>query len=293
MGKLEQLIRHWGKIILGYLPKVILAILVFVVFYFAAKQVKRIGQKVYSRTFKTKKPLANLVTYVIYFLCLFFGIFLSLEILGLDSVLSKLIAGAGIVGIVVGFAFKQIASNFIAGFLLNIQKPFDLGDWVDINGEFGKIIEMGSITTSIKTADGQNVYVPNHLIYQDTFKNFSTYSKRRVVMKTGVSYGDDLEHVKTVAIDEVKKINLLLKDEDIDFYYTSIGSSAYNFEVRFWIEFQEQKDYLEAMSELIMRIKKRFEEENISIAYSVTTLDFGVKGGTNIFDKGIQIKDND
>ncbi len=132
--------------------------------------------------------------------------------------------------------------------------------------------------------------MPNQLIYKSTFTNYSTFKKRRVIVRSGVSYGDDLEKVKSIAIEEVKQIKVLMKTEDIDFYFTSIGSYSYNFEVRFWIEFLKQTDYLNAMSEAIMRIKKRFEEENISIAYPVQSLDFGVKGGVNIFDKPIDIE---
>lgn len=84
-----------------------------------------------------------------------------------------------------------------------------------------------------------------------------------------------------------------MKDEAIDFYFTSIGNSTYNFEVRFWIHFSQQKDYLNAMSETIIRIKKRFEDENISIAYPVTTLDFGVKGGLNLFDNPINLQSSE
>ncbi len=79
-----------------------------------------------------------------------------------------------------------------------------------------------------------------------------------------------------------------MKDEVINFYFPEIGSSVYNFEVRFWITFTHQKDYLSVMNEIIMRIKKRFEQEYISLAYAVITLDFGVKGGVTIFDKSIQ-----
>ena len=107
------------------------------------------------------------------------------------------------------------------------------------------------------------------------------------------SYGDDLELVKKVTLEEVNKISSVLKNEEIDFYYTEIASSTFNFEVRFWIEFNHQRDYLMARSEIIMRIKKRFEKENISIAYSVMSLDFGVKGGVNIFDKPLAVTDKE
>lgn len=288
--EIDLLIKKWEHSVSEFLPKVVLAILVMLAFYFLARILKKISLKFYSKLFSKTSDIAKIISVSIYAFLILSGIFMALEILGLESVLSKLLAGAGIVGIVAGFAFKDIASNAFAGMLLNLQKPFNDGDWVQINEHFGTIEDIGWITTSIKTISGQEVFIPNQIIYNTTFSNFSSFSKRRVIMKSGVSYGDDLEHVKRVSIEEVKKIDVLLKDEEVDFYYTSIGSSTYNFEVRFWIHFTHQQDYMKAMSETIMRIKKRFEEENISIAYSVTTLDFGVKGGVNLFDQPIQVE---
>lgn len=287
--EIDGIFFKWQSSIINYLPKVFLATLVIFLFYIIAKLLKKYSLKFYTRFFNKTSDVAKLISVSIYFFLLLSGVFLALEILGLESLLSKVLAGAGIVGIIAGFAFKDIASNAFAGILLNLQRPFKDGDWVKINEHFGTIEEIGWITTSLKTVSGEEVFVPNQLIYNTTFTNFSSFDKRRVIMQSGVSYGDDLNHVKQVALEEVKKINVLLKDEIVDFYYTSIGSSTYNFEVRFWIKFTNQQDYMNAMSETIIRIKKRFEEEDISIAYSVTTLDFGVKGGRNIFDKPITI----
>lgn len=287
---LENLLDKWQLSILDFIPKIFLAIFIIVVFYFIAKLLRSLYLKFYPKVFKKQNDITKVISEVVYFLFLLSGIFLALEVLGLESILTKLLAGAGIIGVIAGFAFKDIASNAFAGILLNIQRPFGINDWVEIDANFGTIKEVGLIATSIKTISGQEVFVPNQLIYNNTFINYSTFNKRRVILKSGVSYGDDLEHVKEVTLDELKKINSLLKDEVIDFYFTSIGSSTYNFEVRFWIKFSHQKDYLSAMNETIIRVKKRFEKENISIAYSVTTLDFGVKGGTNLFDNKINIQ---
>ncbi|MFL0100486.1 mechanosensitive ion channel family protein [Tenacibaculum maritimum] len=289
-GSSYVLIKKWGEDIVAYLPKVFLALIVFLAFYYLAKAVKTYSLKFYSKIFTRSKDIALFISLGIYMLLMLSGIFLALEILELEGLLTKLLAGAGIVGIVAGFAFKDIASNAFAGFLVNMQKPFKQGDWVNLNDNFGVIKEIGWITTSIKTVSGQEVFVPNQLIYNNSFINYSTFKKRRIILQSGVSYGDDLELVKKVTLNEIHQIDRLLKNEEIDFYFTSIGGSAYNFEVRFWIRFHKNTDYLNAMSEAIMRIKKRFEEEQISIAYPVQTLDFGVKGGVNIFDNPIELK---
>lgn len=285
----KKIITSWESSILVYLPKVFLAIIVLIAFIFLAKLAKRIGFSFYKRTIKKHLDIANVVANVIYFFFLLSGVFLALQVAGLEKMLTHILAGAGIVGIVAGFAFKDIASNIFAGLLLKIQNPFKQGDWVNIDDTYGCIINVGWITTIIKTVPGQEVFVPNQIIYSQTFTNYSTWGKTRVVFKSGVSCGDDLEHVKSVALDEAKQVKSLLTTETIEFYFTDIGDSSYNFMLLFWIKFDSDEDFCNAMSDIIMQIKKRFEKENISISYPVTTLDFGVKGGVNLFDKTIQI----
>ncbi len=290
MNELEKSLEQWQDTVINHLPQAFLAIIVVIAFYFIAKFTRYLSLKFYARIFKTQSDIVRIVSAFIFFFFVISGLFLALEILGLDSYLTKLIAGAGIIGVVAGFAFKDIVSNIFAGFLLHMQRPFKMNDWVEINKNFGTVHTIGWVTTSIKTLGGQEVFVPNQIIYNTVFTNYSSFDKRRVVFKSGVSYGDDLEFVKKVTLEEVRKVKALLKDESIDFYFTSIGSSAYNFEVRFWINFKNENDYLEAMNETIILIKKRFAQENISIAYSVMTLDFGVKGGVNLFDNPLNIQ---
>jgi len=287
---IRTLIDNWEKSVLEYLPDAFLSVVTLIAFILLAKFVRKIILMFYSKTIKVHQDIASIVASVIYFFFILSGVFLALQILGLESVLTKLLAGAGIIGIVAGFAFKDIASNLFAGLLLKSQQPFKKDDWVSIDNSYGAVQKLGWITTTIHTVPGQEVFVPNQLIYNTTFTNFSTFQKRRIILESGVSYGDDLEHVKSVGLDEVKNIEEVLPNEDIDFYFTKIGNSTYNFQLRFWIAFSNNNDFQKAMSEIIMRIKKRFEQENISIAYPVTTLDFGVKGGVNLFDKDISFK---
>ncbi|PIE48374.1 MAG: mechanosensitive ion channel protein MscS [Flavobacteriales bacterium] len=287
---LEHLLQDWQHAIIAYLPKIFMAVIVLIIFYLIAVVIKKLSLKVYSKFFKSNPHFATVITVAIYLFFILSGVFLALEVLGLESVLTKVLASAGIVGIIAGFAFKDIASNAFAGFLVHTQHPFKPGDWVEIDGTYGTVLNMSWITTSIKTISGQEVFVPNQLIYSGTFTNYSSFGKRRVIFKSGVSYGDDLDLVKRVALEEVDQMDIVLKAEGVDFYFKEIGSSSYNFEVRFWIDFTHQKDYLLAMDEIITRIKKRFEKEDISLAYAVTTLDFGVKGGVNIFDKPVVTK---
>ncbi|MCB0686567.1 MAG: mechanosensitive ion channel family protein [Saprospiraceae bacterium] len=287
---LENVFKNWEESIILYLPKVLLAIIILVLFYLLAKLAKGIKFSFYKGSVSSHREVAKILSSVIYFFLLLSGVFLALQVAGLEKVLTHLLAGAGIVGIIAGFAFKDIASNLFGGLLLKFQNPFKEGDWVGIDGNYGYITDVGWITTTIKTIPGQEVFVPNQIIYSGTFTNYSTWGKRRIILESGVSYGDNLEHVKNTALDEVKNIDGVLAEEGIDFYFTDIGGSTYNFMLRFWVKFQSNDDFCKGMDQAIMHLKKRFEQENISIAYPVTTLDLGVKGGVNIFDKEIAIK---
>ena len=236
-----------------------------------------------------KNHFSKLLSTSIYIFFLFSGIFLASELIGLQSALSHFLAGAGIIGIIAGFAFKDVASNFFSGLLLKTHIPYKEGDWIEIDDKYGEVQNVGWLTTTIKNINGQEVSIPNQIIYTGTFTNYSLWSKRRVTIQSGVSCGDDLDFVKQVTIDEIKSMDYLLPEENIDFYFTNIGNSSFNFILRFWIKFQKDDDFLKAQDEAIIKIKKRFEKENISIPYNVISLDFGVKGGINLFDKNIKI----
>lgn len=286
-----QIWHEFQQNILDHIPKILLAIIVVLIFSLIGKGIKKICLKVYHKVFKQNYlHIERIIASSTYILTLIIGIFLALHILGLDKPLEKLLAGAGVMGIIAGFALKDIASNMFSGFLVDMQRPYKVGDWVEINGQYGAVLDISWLTTKIKTVPGQEVFIPNQLIYNSAFINYSTWGKRRIILKSGVSYGDDLEHVRSVALDEVKKIEELLPEEGIDFYFTDIGGSSYDFILRYWVKFESNDDFCKGMNDVIMRVKKRFEQEKISIAYPVTTLDFGVKGGVNLFDKQVQVK---
>ncbi len=290
----DNIINLWQEFqqnILDHLPKVVLALITVVIFAFIANTAKKICVRIYRRAFKENYlNIEQTIASLFYALFVTSGVLLALHILGLDKPFEKLLAGAGVIGIIAGFALKDIASNMFSGLLVDLQRPYKVGDWVEIDGKYGVVLEISWLTTKIKTVPGQEVFVPNQIIYNATFTNYSTWGKRRIILKSGVSYGDNLEHVKTVALDEVQKIKEYLPEEGIDFYFTDIGGSTYNFMLRYWVNFESNDDFCRGMNDVIMRIKKRFEQENISIAYPVTTLDFGVKGGVNLFDKEIKVQ---
>lgn len=150
-------------------------------FILLAKFIRRVLFKVYKKGFHKHPEVGSLVASSIYFFLIISGIFLTLQILGLEQMLTKILAGAGIVGIIAGFAFKDVAFNLFAGLLLKIQRPFKPNDWVEIDSVYGVITQICWITTIIRTISGQKVFMPNQVIYNNPFTNYSAYQKRRVI----------------------------------------------------------------------------------------------------------------
>lgn len=167
-----------------------------------------------------------------------------------------LLAGVGILGLALGFAFQDIASNFVSGVLLAFRRPFQVGDLIESNDLFGQVEQMNLRATLLRQFSGQIVCVPNKDIFTNPIVHFSALGERRVEVDVGGSYNDDLEHARQVALEAIEAIPLRKQDRPVAGYYKEFSDSSINFVLHFWIDFtSKQSDSLEAQSQAVMRIK--------------------------------------
>jgi small-conductance mechanosensitive channel len=183
-----------------------------------------------------------------------------------------------------GFAFKDIAANFIAGIYLVIKSPINVGDIIDYQGEMGAVKEIGLRSSTINTFQGQDVIIPNRLIMQEKYTHYSINGERRIDLDVGISYGDDLDKVEKVTLEAISSISYLKNGKPVDLYFKEFGDSAIIFSVRYWINYQQDDylRYLRAQSQGIKNIKKAFDQNNITITFPIRTIDFGIKGGKSL-----------
>lgn len=271
----------WLKEFIRLLPNIVIAALVLVLGIYFAKLLRKVALKIFQR-FTQHEAISNLFSSFVYVVGIIITLFITLSVLHLDKAVFSILTGAGIAGIALAFAFQDIAANFFAGIFLSIRKPLRIGDLVKSQEIMGKVLAINMRDTFIQTFNGQIVIVPNKDIFQNSLENYTRSTKRRFELTVGVSYGDDLEKVKQVAIQAVKKVSLLDPDEPPRFFYESFADSSINFVLQIWINSTEQPIFLQARSEAIMLVKKAFDENNISIPYPIRTLDFGIKGGENL-----------
>ena len=288
---LESVFKKWGESIIEFIPNIFMVFVVLIIAKFCTLFLQKTLRYLFRKRFLKYIQFQTLFVYLILIIFWMFIALLILDILNLTGFVTHILAGAGIIGVIGGFALKDVASNAFAGFLIRIQRPFKYGDWVNISGYEGTIEYQGIIMTGIKTIQGEMAYIPNQTIFNNSYLNYSKFGTVMVIVDIGISYGDYLEKVEKVALETVRNLPMTINKEEADFYFINIGSSTYNFQVRFWINYEGRNDYLRATNSAIQALKIAFEKEDICVAYNVVTLDFGVKGGVNLYDKPISFVD--
>lgn len=278
VGKIEG----WVDTLVLYLPNLVVAVLIVVLAAVVARVARRAVRAVLGRVTDRAPQARNVVELLgtlAYVAVLAAGTFVALGVLNLSGVVTTLLAGAGIVGLALGFAFQDIASNFIAGILMAVRTPFLVGEIIETNGFTGPVEEITLRSTLLRTFQGQLVILPNAKVYGEAIVNYSRLGQRRVDLGCGVGYGDDLGKAQRVAVAAVEGLSMRAADRPVQLYYTEFGDSSINFTVRFWVDFRAQTDFLEAQSEAIQAVKVAFDAEGVTIPFPIRTLDFDPNGG--------------
>lgn len=278
-----ETIESWIRTMIIMLPNFVVAVLVVIIGIFVARLVRKLIGKTMSKMTR-HKALLSLITTTVHIAIILVFCFIALNLLNLDTTVNSILAGAGILGLALGFAFQDIMANFMSGVIMAIRRPFEEGDLINSQDHKGVVVKLNLRATILRSLQGQILIVPNKEVFENTIINYNTLGRRRIDLECGVSYGDDLEKVRKLTLDAVKSINTVLKDQDISLYFTEFGDSSINFVVRFWVSFKKQPDYLTAKSEAIMAIKKIYDENDIMIPFPIRTLDFGIKGGEKLHE---------
>lgn len=276
-GKVENWFIHFT----ANLPNILVAFLTVILFWMLAKVVRRvIAQLLLSVTHN--RPVANLMAGITNTCIIIAGVFIALGILKLDKTVSSLLAGAGVVGLAIGFAFQEIASNFIAGILIAFRKPFRIGDIVKVNDHEGRIFDIDLRITRLSTFDGLQVIIPNKDMFTNTVINLTATPERRVDIEVGVSYGENLRAVREITLKALESVSGRDQTREPEVFFSSFADSSINFKARVWITHSDPISYLTSLNDMIILTKEAFDQHQITIPFPIRTLDFGIKGGENL-----------
>lgn len=190
------------------------------------------------------------------------GILLALDILDLTSLVGAMLGTAGVIGLALGFAFKDIVENYLAGLLLSIRRPFGLNDFVRIESHEGKVIRLTSSELVLMTLDGNHVRIPNATVFKSFIYNYSINPRRRFDFTVGVGVDEDLLEVQSHGLSALKQIEGILEDPEPFMRVEDLGD--FNVVVRFfgWVD-QRRADLVKVKSEAIRRVKLTFDTAGV------------------------------
>jgi small conductance mechanosensitive channel len=177
---------------------------------------------------------------------------------------TSFVAVIGAAGLAVGLALQGSLSNFASGFLLILFKPFKVGDVIKAGGEAGVVVEVGILTTELKTPDNVKIIMPNSSIMGGSITNMSAHPTRRVDMVVGVGYGDDLNKAKQIMEDLLAADERVLKDPAPTVAVSNLGDSSVDFVVRPWVN---SADYWAVKFDFTKSVKEKFDAEGVSIPF--------------------------
>ncbi|SDM57380.1 Small-conductance mechanosensitive channel [Halogranum gelatinilyticum] len=200
----------------------------------------------------------------------------ALTLAGFGGFIAALGVFGGAVALAVGFAAQDLLGNFVAGIFILKDKPFQVGDWIEVNDISGRVQDIDLRVTRVKTFDNELVTVPNGDLANNALTNPVAFDKLRQKFVFGIGYDDDIEQAKDAILQEANDHEEILADPAPDIRVTELGDSAVGLQTRFWIDEPSRGDFVRVRSDLVQAVKERFDAEGIDMPYPHTQLTGGI-----------------
>ena len=250
-----------GNLLTVYGVKFAAALVILILGTWVSKLFRRIINRVMAKR-NVEPTVGSFVSSLVYYALLAFVVLAALSQLGIQT--TSFIAVLGAAGLAIGLALQGSLSNFAAGFLLVVFKPFKVGDYIEGAGTAGTVENIQIFNTQLKTPDNKTVIIPNAKLTADNIVNFATKGTRRVDMVFGIGYEDDIDKAKQILHELVQSDERIHKDPAAVIAVSELADSSVNFIVRPWVD---AGDYWNVLLDMTENVKKRFDAEGISIPF--------------------------
>lgn len=278
---IDEKLGGWADVVISHIPNFIVAVIITILFAIFARVVGSVVRNVLRRSLESTQ-IADLMASIAKVLVLCIGLFIALDFMGLKGTVTSLLAGAGIVGLAIGFAFQDMTENLIAGIAMGIRKPFQTGDVIESGDVFGTVRAINLRNTLIENFFGQLNLVPNKILFRNVLCNYSTLGVRRIEVPVGISYADDPDEAAQVIVKKINEFDFVIKQEETAVYADSFGDSSVNLLVWFWIKYPGDANYMDVRHKAIVAVRQALADAEMTIPFPIRTLDFGIKGGEKL-----------
>lgn len=253
---------NW-QLFLQKLPMIGIGLVLFILIFLSARPVSELLVRPIS--FVSTSQLIRLVTRrLISILFILFGFYLFLRFAGLSEFAVAVLSGTGVIGLIIGFAFKDIAENFISSLLLSIQKPFKIDDVIEVEGRIGVVKQVTARATTLVDFDGDHIQIPNATVYKNIIRNLTANPKSRGKFVIGIGYESSIVESQKIALEVLNNTEAVLQDPEPQVLVDVLASSTVNLKVYFWIN-THNHSLLKVSSFLMRTIMREFEKRGISM----------------------------
>lgn len=263
---MEDLIAKGQVLLATYGLRLVAAIAIFIIGRWVARLIRRVILRMMDKG-KVDPTIQSFVANLAYVGAMVFVVLAALGQLGIQT--TSFIAVLGAAGLAIGLALQGSLSNFAAGFLLIIFRPFKVGDFIEGAGTSGIVDKIEIFTTTLRTGDNKTIIIPNSSLTGGNIINYSAQQTRRVDLTVGVSYDDDIRKVREVLNDIIAADDRIMKDPAPLVAVSELADSSVNFVVRLWVK---SSDYWGVYFGTTEAVKLRFDDEGISIPYPQTDI---------------------
>ncbi len=253
-------ILNLGKQIVSNLPLFIIALVVFSLFWFLGGWVSR-RQGLFRRLSKNAF-IANLLGQIAHIIFIIIGLVLALSLLDATALLGTIMGAAGIFGLAIGFAVKDTVENYIASVLLSLRNPFQVNDYVDVDGNEGNVARLTSRATILITSDGNHVRIPNSQVFKAVIVNYTRNNERRFSFDLGIDATQDLTEAQQLAVETLNATEGVLADPKPSALVQELGDFNVILRIFGWVD-QDKYSFGKVRSEAIKKAKQAFDDAEI------------------------------
>lgn len=263
-----------AKGFIALLPNLAVALVVLLLTWLIAKLARKLIDGVNSES-PSRRSLLIATQKIVVALVWVGGIMLTAVVLFPGVTPGSLLAGLGIGSVAIGFAFKDIFENFLAGMLILTRQPFKIDDYIEVNGINGRVESITVRDTVVRQTDGQPVVVPNAILFKNPVTVRTDQEKRRASVVCGVGYGEDVAKARKVIFAAVESVASVASDDyPVQVLASEFGASSVDFEIRWWTG-SKPGEMRKSMDEVIETVKKALDDAGIEIPFPYRTLTFG------------------
>lgn len=248
------------------LPRIVVAVIVFTVFYVIAKGLRSLVRRA-SNNRHRHRNLGLVLGRLTQAAAILLGLLVALVIALPGFTPSRLVELLGIGSIAIGFAFRDILQNFLAGILLLLTEPFRIGDQIVVNNFEGTVEDIQTRATTIRTYDGKRVVIPNSNLFTQSVTVNTALDKRRLEYNVGIGYGDDIDKAKSLILEAIRGVDGVLSDPLPDVIVVDLADFNVVLRARWWVHPPQRANVLDMQDQVLTVIKKTLQANGIDLPF--------------------------